>query len=277
MIIKEANQKLPLQGAGGTILDKIVLNKRKEVESAKKRVSYTKLEESEVFGRETYSFREFLLASERTGIIAEFKRKSPSKGIINDKVTVKDVTNAYAAAGASALSVLTDKQFFMGRKADLIKARQVNSIPVLSKDFMIDGYQVVEAKALGADIILLIAAILTPAEIQALASLAKSIGLNVLLEVHNMEVLERSINPNLDAIGVNNRNLADFTVSVETSFKLAEHIPAEFLKISESAISNTDTIKELKKAGFNGFLIGENFMKQADPGAAMREFVEGLR
>jgi len=277
MIIKEANQKLPLQGAGGTILDKIVLNKRKEVESAKKRVSYTKLEESEVFGRETYSFREFLLASERTGIIAEFKRKSPSKGIINDKVTVKDVTNAYAAAGASALSVLTDKQFFMGRKADLIKARQVNSIPVLRKDFMIDGYQVVEAKALGADIILLIAAILTPAEIQALASLAKSIGLNVLLEVHNMEELERSINPNLDAIGVNNRNLADFTVSVETSFKLAEHIPAEFLKISESAISNTDTIKELKKAGFNGFLIGENFMKQADPGAAMREFVEGLR
>jgi len=259
------------------ILDKIVANKLREVASAKNKTSFTQLEESEFFSRETYSFRDFLLDPERTGIIAEFKRKSPSKGIINDKVTVKDVTNAYAAAGASALSVLTDKQFFMGRKADLIKARQVNSIPVLRKDFMIDGYQVVEAKALGADIILLIAAILTPAEIQALASLAKSIGLNVLLEVHNMEELERSINPNLDAIGVNNRNLADFTVSVETSFKLAEHIPAEFLKISESAISNTDTIKELKKAGFNGFLIGENFMKQADPGAAMREFVEGLR
>jgi indole-3-glycerol phosphate synthase len=259
------------------ILDRIVANKRKEVASAKKRVSYTKLEESERFGHETYSFRDFLLDPERTGIIAEFKRKSPSKGIINNKVTVKEVTNAYAAAGASALSVLTDKQFFMGRKADLVKARQVNSIPVLRKDFMIDEYQVIEAKALGADIILLIAAILTPAEIQTLASLAKSIGLNVLLEVHNLEELQRSINPNLDAIGVNNRNLADFTVSVETSFKLVEHIPTEFLKISESAISNTDIIKELKKVGFNGFLIGENFMKQADPGAAMREFVKELR
>ena len=260
-----------------TILDKIVANKKIEVAAAKKRVSYTKLEESELFNRETYSFREFLLDPERTGIIAEFKRKSPSKGIINDKVTVKDVTNAYAAAGASALSVLTDKQFFMGRKADLIKARQVNTIPVLRKDFMIDAYQVVEAKALGADIILLIAAILTPAEIQQLASLAKSLGLNVWLEVHNLEELERSINPNLDAIGVNNRNLADFSVSVQTSFDLVEHIPAEFLKISESAISNTNVIKELKQAGFNGFLIGENFMRQQDPGAAIREFVEGLK
>ncbi len=277
MTIKAANQKLPLQGAGGSILDKIVLNKRKEVAAAKKRTSYTQLEESDFFNRETYSFREFLLAPDRTGIIAEFKRKSPSKGIINDKVKVAPVTNAYAEAGASALSVLTDRQFFMGKKADLVKARQVNTIPVLRKDFMIDEYQVIEAKALGADIILLIAAILTPAEIQTLASLAKSIGLNVLLEVHNMEELQRSINPNLDAIGVNNRNLADFTVSVDTSFQLGEHIPAEFLKISESAISNTEVIKELKNAGFSGFLIGENFMKQADPGLAMREFVKGLR
>jgi indole-3-glycerol phosphate synthase len=142
---------------------------------------------------------------------------------------------------------------------------------------MIDEYQVIEAKALGADIILLIAAILTPQQIQQLASLAKSLELNVLLEVHNLEELQRSINPNLDAIGVNNRNLADFTVSVETSYQLAEHIPAEFLKISESAISNPETIKQLKKAGFNGFLIGENFMKQADPGAAMREFVQDLK
>jgi len=258
------------------ILDKIVLNKRKEVEVVKKRVSYTKLEESDLFQRETYSFREFLLHPDRTGIIAEFKRKSPSKGIINDKVTVKQVTNGYDEAGASALSVLTDRQFFMGKKADLIKARQVNTIPILRKDFMIDPYQVIEAKSLGADIILLIAAILTPDEIDQFASLAKSLGLNVLLEVHNLEELQRSINPNLDAIGVNNRNLADFTVSVETSYKLAEHIPAEFLKISESAISNPQTIKELKKAGFNGFLIGENFMKQADPGLAMMEFVKEL-
>jgi len=258
------------------ILDKIVFNKRVEVELAKKETSCAKLEESTLFQRETYSFKEFLLHPERTGIIAEFKRKSPSKGIINDKVTVKEVTNGYAAAGASALSVLTDTQFFMGKTADLIEARKVNTIPVLRKDFMVDEYQIIEAKALGADIILLIAAILSPAEIQQLASLAKSLGLNVLLEVHNLEELERSINPNLDAIGVNNRNLADFSVSVQTSFELADHIPAEFMKISESAISNTKVIKELKAAGFNGFLIGENFMRQEDPGLAMQEFVKGL-
>jgi len=165
----------------------------------------------------------------------------------------------------------------MGRKNDLAQARRANNIPILRKDFMIDEYQVFEAKALGADIILLIAAILTPAEIDQLASRAKSLGLNVLLEVHNLEELQRSINPKLDAIGVNNRNLADFTVSVDTSYQLAEHIPAEFMKISESAISNPETIKELKKAGFNGFLIGENFMKQEDPGAAIREFVKELQ
>jgi indole-3-glycerol phosphate synthase len=164
----------------------------------------------------------------------------------------------------------------MGKKADLTAARQANAIPVLRKDFMIDTYQVVEAKSLGADIILLIAAILTPDQIESLASLAKSLGLNVLLEVHNLEELQRSLNTNLDAIGVNNRNLADFTVSVETSYKLAPHIPAEFLKISESAISHPETIKQLKLAGFNGFLIGENFMKQDDPGKAMMDFVAQL-
>lgn len=258
------------------ILDKIVANKKNEVARDKREATYTELEESEFFHRETYSFRDFLLAPKRTGIIAEFKRKSPSKGIINDQALVKEVTKAYADAGASALSVLTDKQFFMGRKHDLVRARRANQIPVLRKDFMIDEYQVVEAKALGADVILLIAAILTPAEIKQLAALAKSLELNVLLEVHNLQELERSIDSNLDAVGVNNRNLADFTVSVENSYRLVEHIPKEFLKISESAISNPQTIKELKQAGFNGFLIGENFMKQEDPGAAMHEFVRAM-
>ncbi len=259
-----------------SILDTIVAHKLKEIQSAKKNVSYTSLEESEYFHRDVLSFKDFLLDPARTGIIAEFKRRSPSKGIINDKVTVEQVTNGYASAGASALSVLTDRQFFMGRKIDLVRARRSNKIPILRKDFMIDEYQVIEAKALGADIILLIAAILTPKQIHQLASLAKSLELNVLLEVHNLEELERSIDPNLDAIGVNNRNLADFTVSVETSYQLSEHIPSGFLKISESAISDPETIKQLKKAGFNGFLIGENFMKQADPGVAMMEFVKGL-
>lgn len=258
------------------ILDKIVINKKKEVALAKERTSVAQLEALPAFSRQTYSFRNFLLAPDRTGIIAEFKRRSPSKGIINDKVSVEDVTTGYAAAGASALSVLTDTDFFMGQQVDLLNARAVNQIPILRKDFMIDEYQIIEAKAWGADIILLIAAILTPAEIKSMSALAKSLGLNVLLEVHDLEELQRSIAPDLTAIGVNNRNLADFTVSVDTSFKLFEYIPAEFLKISESAISNTDTIKKLRSAGFNGFLIGENFMKETDPGAAMAEFVKGL-
>jgi indole-3-glycerol phosphate synthase len=266
----------PFRGQGGNILDKIVIRKKEEIALAKQQVSIAQLESAEFFNRQPYSFREFLLDPARTGIIAEFKRRSPSKGIINDKVTVEDVTTGYAAAGASAISVLTDTDFFMGKPADLIAARRVNTVPLLRKDFMIDEYQVLEAKAWGADIILLIAAILTPAEIQTLGSLAKSLGLNVLLEVHNLEELQRSINPNVDAIGVNNRNLADFTVSVETSFQLAQHIPAEFMKVSESAISDTETIKRLKTAGFNGFLIGENFMRQENPGAAMGEFVKGL-
>jgi len=259
-----------------TILDKIVAHKKTEVAQAKAQTSIKALELAEFFNRQTLSFKDFLLDANRTGIIAEFKRRSPSKGIINDKVAVEDVTTAYNAAGASALSVLTDTEFFMGQKADLLQARSVNQIPILRKDFMIDEYQLLEAKAWGADIILLIAAILTPAQIDQLAKGAKSLGLNVLLEVHSLEELQRSINPNLDAIGVNNRNLADFTVSVETSYQLAEHIPAEFLKISESAISDPETIKQLKKAGFSGFLIGENFMKQADPGLAIREFVKEL-
>jgi indole-3-glycerol phosphate synthase len=258
------------------ILDKIVAHKKIEVATAKQSVSHKSLEAAEFFSRDVLSFKDFLLDANRTGIIAEFKRKSPSKGIINDKVSVEDVTTGYASAGASALSVLTDTEFFMGKQEDLLRARRANQIPILRKDFMIDEYQVMEAKAWGADIILLIAAILTPEQIQQLASFAKSLGLNVLLEVHNQEELLRSINPNLDAIGVNNRNLADFTVSVDTSYQLAEYIPSEFLKISESAISNPETIKQLKKAGFNGFLIGENFMKQADPGLAIREFVKEL-
>src|ERR1700761_3784097 len=179
------------------ILDKIVAHKRIEIQTAKKNVSYTSLEESEFFHRDVLSFKDFLLDPLRTGIIAEFKRKSPSKGIINDKVSVAEVTAGYAAAGASALSVLTDRDFFMGKKADLVAAREANNIPILRKDFMIDEYQVIEAKSLGADIILLIAAILTAEEIDKLATLAKSLRLSVLLEVHNLEELQKSINPNL--------------------------------------------------------------------------------
>jgi len=258
------------------ILDQIVLRKRVEVAHAKQQVPTAELEKASHFNRDTYSFKEFLLADERNGIIAEFKRKSPSKGLINGYSTVEEVTNGYAAAGASALSVLTDQDFFGGHPQDLLQARAANKIPLLRKDFMIDEYQLLEAKAWGADIILLIAAILSPEEILHLSAFAKSLGLNVLLEVHNREELLRSICPDLDAIGINNRNLADFTVNIQTSFDLVDEIPKEFMKISESAISSATTIKDLKKAGFNGFLIGENFMKTNDPGAAMRDFVSEM-
>lgn len=258
------------------ILDKIVLRKREEVASSKARVSVAELEAGSAFGRKTYSFREFLLDPERTGIIAEFKRRSPSKGLINGTASVEEVTTGYAQAGASALSILTDVDFFGGHTRDLEAGRAVNTIPILRKDFMIDEYQILEAKALGADVILLIAAILTPKEISAFAKLAKSIGLNVLLEVHNLEELQKSMDANVDAVGVNNRNLADFTVNIQTSFDLVNEIPADFLKISESAISNPQTISQLRNAGFNGFLIGENFMKTDAPGAAMQQFVSEL-
>jgi indole-3-glycerol phosphate synthase len=196
--------------------------------------------------------------------------------VINDKVTVEEVTTGYAQAGASALSVLTDHDFFMGHEDDLIAARKVNEIPILRKDFMVDEYQIIEAKAIGADIVLLIAACLTPDELLNFAKLAKSLGLSTLLEVHNREELDKSLNAYIDVVGVNNRNLKDFTVSIETSLALSEVIPSEFLKISESAISNPETIKILKKAGFNGFLIGENFMRTANPGLAMAEFVKQI-
>ena len=165
----------------------------------------------------------------------------------------------YNAAGASALSVLTDSDFFGGKADDLIAARSVNHIPILRKDFIIDEYQILEAKAWGADLILLIASILTPQQIVAYGKFAQGLGLSVLLEVHNLEELERSICPNLDAVGVNNRNLGDFTVNIQTSFDLVDKIPNEFLKISESAIDNPEVIKELKAVGYHGFLIGEKF------------------
>ena len=258
------------------ILDQIVLRKKEEVALAKTTVSIKELEQNDNFHRQPLVFKDFLLDENRNGIIAEFKRRSPSKGLINGTADVKTVTQAYNTAGASALSVLTDQDFFGGHRDDLLTARTANDIPILRKDFIIDEYQILEAKAWGADIILLIAAILTPQEIYDLGKFARQLGLNVLLEVHNLAELERSLCENLDAVGVNNRNLADFTVNIQTSFDLADRIPNQFLKISESAIHDPNTIKDLKRVGFNGFLIGENFMKTEDPGKAMLEFVGNL-
>ncbi|MCA5004337.1 indole-3-glycerol phosphate synthase TrpC [Sphingobacterium bovistauri] len=259
-----------------TILDKIVEKKKIEVAEAKNKVSIDQLEQYPLFNRTCYSLKDSVSNPERTGIIAEYKRASPSKGLINGTSTVKDVVKGYQDAGASAISVLTDPDFFQGSLDDLTEAREVLTIPLLRKEFIVDTYQIAEAKAYGADIILLIAACLTPDEVQSFSKYAKSLGLNVLLEVHNKEELLQNIFPEIDAIGVNNRNLKDFSVSLEHSYELVNQIPDSYIKVSESGISAPSTIKDLKSKGFNSFLIGENFMKTTNPVLAIREFVDQL-
>jgi indole-3-glycerol phosphate synthase len=258
-----------------TILDKITAQKAIEVEAAKAEVSIQDLEKSEFFARKTNSLVASLSAENSTGIIAEHKRKSPSKGIINDSLSIEEVTQGYAQAGAAGLSVLTDTDFFGGNKEDLQKARMANpSTPILRKDFMIDEYQVYEAKAWGADVILLIAACLSPEQIKDLSQNAHELGLEVLLEIHDQEELDRSPLAYVDIVGVNNRNLKNFAENnVNASLNLAEKIPANIIKISESCISEPKTINLLKSAGYRGFLIGETFMKDASPGTKLGEFI----
>ncbi|HVV03913.1 MAG TPA: indole-3-glycerol phosphate synthase TrpC [Puia sp.] len=257
------------------ILDKIIEHKRVEVAQRKEAVSIAALEKSPLFGRRVLSLRQFLTDPSRTGIIAEFKRRSPSKGVINDQVDVVTVTKAYAAAGASCLSVLTDETFFGGSSGDLQRARVIE-IPILRKDFIIDEYQIIEAKAIGADVILLIAACLTPEEVQRLAEFARSLGLEVLLEIHNGEELEHICDAT-EIVGVNNRDLKTFTVDIQRSIDLSKRIPKDKLLIAESGISKIETILHMKDAGFTGFLIGENFMKEKDPGAAFGAFAAELK
>ena len=263
------------RGAGKlNILDKIIAYKKTEVAHAKATVSVEELMSTEFYNRKIFSLKQFLLDETKTGIIAEFKRQSPSKGIINDKAGVVEVTTAYTHHGASCLSVLTDQHFFGGSNDDLIKAR-INNIPVLRKDFIIDEYQIIEAKSIGADVILLIAACLTPERVQQLALFAKSLQLEVLLEIHCEEELQH-ICPATEIIGVNNRDLKTFTVDINRSIALSKKIPVDKIKIAESGINDIETISIFKSAGFKGFLIGENFMKQPDPSIAFAHFVQQL-
>jgi indole-3-glycerol phosphate synthase len=258
------------------ILDTIIAQKKIEVAARKETVSVKTLEAGPFFGADTYSLRRSLVKGERTGIIAEFKRRSPSKGIINGTASVEEVTTAYAQHGASAISVLTDEQFFGGSINDLATAASINKIPLLRKDFMIDEYQLLEAKAYGASLVLLIAACLSPVEVKQLAVAAKKLGLEVLLEIHNDGELVH-ICDEVDMVGVNNRNLKTFEVSINTSLNLINKIPKEKPAIAESGISEVDTIVTLRQAGFRGFLIGENFMKQASPSIAFADFVNQLK
>jgi len=267
------------------ILDKIVARKKEEVAALKSKTSLKELESRPHFSRKPFSLAQSLRDKQQAGvagIIAEFKRKSPSKGTINAEADVKETTTGYIKAGAAALSVLTDVDFFDGSNENLLIAREYVSRPILRKDFTIDPYQVTEAKAIGADAILLIAAILSPEEVQQLAGFAQDMGLEVLLEVHDGEELRRTalndkIAPLINVVGVNNRNLKNFEVSIQTSIDLAKLMPGQMVKISESGISDPKNIYTLMQHGYEGFLIGETFMKQKNPAEACREFIQQIK
>ena len=260
-----------------TILQTIVAHKRKEVATRRELVPTKLLETSLYFKSHPLSLRKYLLRENGSGLIAEFKRKSPSKGWINQYAQVERTTLGYMQAGAAALSILTDAEFFGGKNEDLTTARRFNFCPILRKDFVVDEYQILEAKSIGADAVLLIAAVLTPEEIKSLGILARSLGMEVLLEVHDGEELARSTNPDaVDLVGVNNRNLHDFSLSLDTSLQLAAAIPNEFVKVSESGISSAASIGQLREAGYRGFLLGEAFMRSARPERACAALVQEI-
>ncbi|NMC39396.1 MAG: indole-3-glycerol phosphate synthase TrpC [Bacteroidales bacterium] len=259
-----------------TILEKIIANKKNELALLRDHTSIRDLEKSNLFSRKTLSLSKFLTDPLKTGIIAEFKRRSPSKGLINSVSGVGEVTRGYAREGASGLSVLTDMIYFGGSSNDLTIARELNSIPILRKDFIVDELQVVESKASGADALLLIAAALEREQIHNLAILAHSLGMEVLLEVHSPAELEL-VNQSIDIIGVNNRDLNTFRINTNISLDLADKIPGQFLKISESGITAPSLVRTLRQAGYNGFLIGELFMSGNDPVTAFSEFVKNIK
>jgi indole-3-glycerol phosphate synthase len=257
------------------ILERIIAEKRKEVEERKASRPVSALESMPLFSQPRYSLKQSILNPDRSGIIAEFKRRSPSKGIINDAVTVEDVTRGYAQGGASAISVLTDTPFFGGALEDLAAAT-FNKVPLLRKDFTVDEYQLIEARAYGASAILLIAACLTPGSVKSLARASRALGLEVLLELHEEAELEH-ICPEVDVVGINNRNLKTFVVDIEHSIRMCRKIGDGFVKVSESGLNDVQTVVTLKRSGFNGFLIGENFMKAPDPAIAFADFVQQLK
>jgi indole-3-glycerol phosphate synthase len=257
------------------ILDQIIEHKKSTLPLRKGLIPPVVLEKFPFFNRQCLSLAERLKTGSGTGIIAEFKRKSPSKGIINATANVEKVTRDYERYGAAAISVLTEDHFFGGSSEDLMAARDTVNIPLLRKDFIIDEYQLLEAKAIGADVILLIAACLTPPDVKILAASAKNLGLEVLLELHDEEELEH-ICADTDLIGINNRSLKTFEVDIGRSLQMAAKIPSGKIKIAESGISDAGQINLFRQHGFSGFLMGENFMKSESPGEAFREFASKL-
>lgn len=257
------------------VLEEIIASKRPEVAELRTRARnlYADAEKA-IDLRPTLDMAAALRASD-SGIIAEFKRKSPSKGWINQHSDPLQVAPAYARAGAAALSILTDGPYFGGSTEFLKEVRPLVTIPLLRKEFIIDEIQLFEARGAGADAVLLIAAALTPDRVRELARQARQLGLQVLLEVHSERELAH-VCEHVDMVGVNNRNLGTFHTDIQNSFRLVESLPPEFTPVSESGLALPATVAELRRAGFRGFLIGETFMKTADPAQTLKEFISAI-
>ncbi len=253
------------------ILDIIIHHKKEELIQAKLAKPLEALKQSSYYSRTCLSLSKFIKDEDKNGIIAEYKRKSPSEGIINDQYTIEEVVKAYQAHGASACSILTDHEFFGGKAEWITEIRPLLNIPILRKEFIIDEYQIHEAKAIGADAILLICECLSKEQISQFCRLAHDLGLEVLLELHSEDQLYK-VDTDVDLIGVNNRNLSTFKVSLQFSRNLIEHLPKNCVKISESGIKKPSDITELRSIGYDGFLIGTQFMKSASPMESFASF-----
>ncbi len=258
-----------------TILEEIIAYKRKFVNERKELVSIQQLETSEYFHKPTRSLKKAIEEKRGKAIIAEYKRRSPSKGIINNKSDVVTVVRGYEKAGAAGISILTDEAYFGGSDNDLYRSRSFCSIPILRKDFIVDEYQIIEARSIGADVILLIASCLSENELKRLFEYASSFQLEVLFEIHNADEISK-LPPDAQLIGVNNRNLNNFVVNIDHSNELAYMLPKGCIKIVESGIDSPDTVKLLANNGFDAFLIGENFMKNPFPEQSCRSFIQML-
>ena len=265
-----------MEQQAATILDEILARRKERIRAAKESVSLARLEESALRRNDVRDFAA-ALSTPGLGVIAEIKQASPSRGLIRQDYRVREIAGSFQAAGASAISILTEPDYFQGKLEDLQEVRQAVSIACLRKDFIIDGYQVGESAAAGADAILLIAAALSNRELEEFARLAGSFGMAALVEVHTEEELERSVAAGSKIIGVNNRDLRTFEVKLETSLRLRKRIPAGCLSVSESGIHSRDDLRRLEDAGFDAVLIGEHFMLAEDPGKELAGFLAGLR
>jgi indole-3-glycerol phosphate synthase len=257
------------------ILEKIIATKKREIAERKLQITTKQLEQFPFYHRQGISMVESLRSKSPFAIIAEFKRRSPSKGDIFNAAEVEPVVSSYQQAGCAGISVLTDGEYFGGSLDDLMLARNAVKLPLLRKDFIIDEFQILEAKGAGADLILLIAEVLNAAEVKHLTEFAHALDLEVLLEMHTESQIEK-FNSQVDIVGINNRNLKTFEVDLDASIRLLNKLEGDFVKISESGLSDPAAVIKLSEAGFEGFLVGENFMKTGGPGEACAKFIEEL-